>query len=243
METYELTRTQLLANATAELKPIKNKKDLVNKFNTYSGQSQASLPRIAVKLFLEENTPFNETPPTIINNFNQYIGLNANRIKEKEQKKIEDTRQKNEEYAKKVQEIKTKRENDIKRSIIQDRLDERAFRQSKKIDMNADKAIEDLEKIRLRKKTILEKERLRVSRQKTNLDKLKEAKKIDKEFYNSKKKKYTAKNQKLDQLQKKYENSEYNRMEKEKLRINLERKKLKRRLQVEIWSIHEQRII
>ena len=236
MEIYELTRTQLLANATAELKPIKNKKDLVNKFNTYSGQSQASLPRIAVKLFLEENTPFNETPPTIINNFNQYIGLNANRIKEKEQKKIEDTRRKNEEYAKKVQEIKTKRENDIKRSIIQDRLDERAFRQSKKIDMNADKAIEDLEKIRLRKKTILEKERLRVSRQKTNLDKLKEAKKIDKEFYNSKKKKYTAKNQKLDQLQKKYENSEYNRMEKEKLRINLERKKLKSEVKRHIRS-------
>lgn len=216
METSELNRTELMKLATAEFKNIKDKSGFIKKFNTYSGQKQASLPRIAVKLFLDKKIPFNNAINIINEN---YINFQTN--------KIEEIKTKNENYAKKVELIKTKKANEIKRTIIQDRLDEKAFRASKKIDMDADEAIKKLEQIRKQKKDFLDKENSKLNRQKINLDKKKKEGIIEKEFYNKKNKKYTAKALKLEQLLKKYSNSEYNRLEKEKLRINLERKKLK----------------
>lgn len=230
--TIEPNRTQLLANATNQLKPIKNKKELVAKFNEITGQKQASLPRVVVKLLLEKKiTNPNQVVAYINNRYNEdanaILTKAIDRIRTENVKSRKTAISKNEEYAKKVQTIKEKRANEIKRDRIQEKLDKRAIYKSKEVDMKADNAIRALEALRLKKKNFLAKERFKVARQKDNLEKLKADKKIDKEFYNAKKKRYTKKNQKLDQLQKKYENSEFNRMEREKLRINLERKKEK----------------
>ena len=214
------TRTVLMTNATTILKPIKNKKILVDRYNRYSGQKQMSLPRIAVKLRIENGVPFHAVEDYINMNYNTYYAQEPNR----NFIRLEETRLRNEAHALKVAEIQKKRQNDIRRSIIQDRLDERAFRISREVDMKADDAINALETIRDKKKKQLKKWRLRLQRQKENLELKFKNGLINREFYKDKKKQHTERKSFLNGVQKKYENSEYNRMEKEKLRINLERK-------------------
>lgn len=53
-------RQTFINQATKFLNPVKNKSSLVKKYNELTGQKQASLPRIAYKLFVEKNVNLNE---------------------------------------------------------------------------------------------------------------------------------------------------------------------------------------
>ena len=66
------SRAELMTNATTILKPVKDKKKMVDRYNQFSGQKQASLPRIAVKLQIENGIPFEGVVAYINQNYNTY---------------------------------------------------------------------------------------------------------------------------------------------------------------------------
>lgn len=65
MESKTILRNTKTQQANIFFKNTKNKGVLVRKYNAYSGQKQASLIRIAVKLALEENIPLNQVEAVI----------------------------------------------------------------------------------------------------------------------------------------------------------------------------------
>jgi hypothetical protein len=72
MATKTILRNQKTQQANIFFKNLKNKNVLVRKYNTYSGQKQVSLIRIAIKMSIEEDIPLNQVEATINNRYDTF---------------------------------------------------------------------------------------------------------------------------------------------------------------------------
>ena len=236
MENAELpNRRTLMAQATAYLDNIKDKKTLVNKFNEITGQHQQSLPRIAVKLFKDNKLPFSQVVEYINNRYNttanEIIKKRLDAIIEKKRenrrKEITEALEKNADYLKRVKEKESKKN---KVNYIEEKKINEVDKKKKAIDDTADKLIKNIDLERKRKREQFNKKKSKIERQRLKLEELKNKGDIGKDIYRNKKKQLTAISKKLESRLTKFNNSEFQKAEKEKALIDVSREKNKKEI-------------